>query len=108
MSRPLRISYKNAFYQITSKGHRKKIFYDDKDKRTFIHKLDETFQKYFITCYAYCLMDNHYHLFLKTTKPNISQALHYLNTSYANWFRIRYRLAGSVFQGRFKSILVDA
>jgi putative transposase len=53
-------------------------------------------------------MDNHYHLFLKTTKPNISQALHYLNTSYANWFRIRYQLTGSVFQGRFKSILVDA
>ena len=109
MTRPLRISYKNAFYHITSRGHRKeKIFYDDKDKRTFIRKLDETFQKYTITCYAYCLMDNHYHLFLKTTKPNISQALHYLNTSYANWFRIRYQLAGSVFQGRFKSILVDA
>ncbi len=53
-------------------------------------------------------MDNYYHLFLKTTKPNISQALHYLNTSYANWFCIRYQLAGSVFQGRFKSILVDA
>lgn len=109
MSRPLRISYNNAFYHITSRGHRKeKIFYDDKDKRRFIRKLDETFQKYAITCYAYCLMDNHYHLFLKTTKPNISQALHYLNTSYANWFRIRYQLAGSVFQGRFKSILVDA
>ena len=109
MSRPLRISYQNAFYHITSRGHRKeKIFYDDKDKRTFIRKLNEAFQKYAITCYAYCLMDNHYHLFLKTTKPNISQALHYLNTSYANWFRIRYQLAGSVFQGRFKSILVDA
>jgi len=109
MSRPLRISYKNAFYHITSRGHRKeKIFYDDKDKRIFIRKLDETFQKYTITCYAYCLMDNHYHLFFKTTKPNISQALHYLNTSYANWFHIRYQLTGSVFQGRFKSILVDA
>ena len=109
MSRPLRISYQNAYYHITSRGHRKeKIFYDDKDKRTFIRKLSETFQKYGITCYTYCLMDNHYHLFLKTPKPNISLALHYLNTSYANWFRIRYQLAGSVFQGRFKSILVDA
>jgi len=69
MSRPLRISYKNAYYHITSRGHRKeKIFYDDKDKRIFIRKLDETFQKYSITCYAYCLMDNHYHLFIKTKK----------------------------------------
>jgi len=109
MSRPVRISYQNAFYHITSRGHRKeKIFYDDKDKRTFLRKLEETFQKYTITCYAYCLMENHYHLFLKTTKPNISQAIHYLNTSYANWFGIRYQLAGSVFQGRFQSILIDA
>ncbi len=109
MARPLRISYENAIYHITSRGHRKeKIFYDGADRRTFLRKLNETFQKYDITCYAYCLMDNHYHLFIKTTKPNISQALHYLNTSYANWFRTCYSLTGSVFQGRFNSILIDA
>jgi len=70
--------------------------------------LDETLLKYTITCYAYCLMDNHYHLFIKTAQPNLSQAIHYLNGSYANWFRTQYQLTGSVFQGRFKSILVDA
>ena len=93
MPRPLPISYKNAFYHITSRGHRKeKIFYDDKDKKTFIQRLDEAFRKYDITCYAYCLMDNHYHLFIKTAKPNISLVLDYLNTSYANWFYTRYQL----------------
>jgi REP element-mobilizing transposase RayT len=109
MSRPLRIAYENAFYHITSRGHRKEnIFLDEKDKKVFTQKLDETLTKYVITCYTYCLMDNHYHLFIKTAKPNISQALHYLNSSYANWFRTRYQLTGSVFQGRYKSILVDA
>jgi len=33
--------------------------------------------------------------------------MHYLNASYANWFRARYKLVGTVFQGRYKSILVD-
>ncbi|HER24088.1 MAG TPA: chromosomal replication initiator DnaA [Candidatus Atribacteria bacterium] len=109
MSRPLRIAYENALYHITSRGQRREnIFFDDKDKNTFIRKSDETFTKYGITCYAYCLMDNHYHLFIKTAKPNLSQALHYLNTSYANWFGSRYQMIGSLFQGRFKSILVDA
>jgi len=90
MSRPLPISPKNAFYPITSRGHRKeKILYDDKDKKTFIQKIVETFQEYDITCYAYCLMDNHYHLFIKTAQPNISLVLPYLNTSYANWFPTR-------------------
>ena len=83
MSRPLPISPKNAFYHISSRGHRKeKILYEDKDKKTFIQKLDETFQEYDITCYAYCLMDNHYHLFIKTAKPNISLILHYLSCKY--------------------------
>jgi putative transposase len=53
-------------------------------------------------------MDNPYHLFLKTANPIISQALHSLNASDANWFRTRYQLSGSIFQGRFTSLLVDA
>jgi len=109
MVRPLRLSFENAFYHITSRGHRKeKIFYDDKDKKVFIRKLSETLLRYSITCYTYCLMDNHYHLFIKTALPNLSQSIHYLNGSYANWFRTRYQLTGSIFQGRFKSILVEA
>jgi len=70
MARPLRLSFENAFYHITARGHRKeKIFCDDKDKKSFIRKLSEALLKYTITCYAYCLMDNHYHLFIKTAQP---------------------------------------
>jgi len=64
--------------------------------------------KYTMTCRAYCLMDNHYLLFIETTKPNLSQGIHYLNSSYTNWFRNKHRIIGPLFQGRFKSILVDA
>jgi REP element-mobilizing transposase RayT len=53
-------------------------------------------------------MDNHYHLFIKTTKPNLSQGIHYLNSAYVNWFRNKHQIIGPLFQGRFKSILVDA
>ncbi len=64
--------------------------------------------KYSMICYAYCLMDNHYHLFIKTTQPNLSQGIHYLNSAYSNWFRNKHQIIGPIFQGRFKSILVDA
>ncbi len=53
-------------------------------------------------------MDNHYHLFIKTNKPNLSQGIHYLNSSYTNWFRNKHQIIGPLFQGRFKSILIDA
>ena len=108
MVRPLRLSFENAFYHITARGNRReKIFYSDQDKKVFLEKLKETLIKYSIICYAYCLMDNHYHLFIKTPQPNLSQGIHYLNASYANWFRSKYKTNGPLFQGRYKSLLVD-
>lgn len=108
MSRPLRISFDNAVYHITARGNRKeKIFYSDDDRRVFLQKMDQTFLKYSFLCYAYCLMDNHYHLFIKTSLGNISQGMHYLNASYANYFTAKYKINGPLFQGRYKSLLVD-
>ncbi len=108
MARPLRLSFEDAVYHITARGNRREnIFYSDKDRLVFLEKLKETFQKYSIICYAYCLMDNHYHLFIKTPHANISEGMHYLNTSYTNWFKAGHKIVGVIFQGRYKSILVD-
>jgi len=109
MTRPLRLSFENAFYHITSRGNRReKIFCSDQDKEVFLKRLEEMLIKYSMICQTYCLMDNHYHLFIKTNQPNLSQGIHYLNSSYANWFRNKHQVIGPIFQGRFKSILVDA
>ena len=108
MARPLRLAFEDACYHITSRGNRREnIFYTDNDKSVFLEKLNETFNKYSIVCYAYCLMDNHYHLFVRTPGANISQAMHYLNTSYTNWFKAEHEIIGSVLQGRYKSMLVE-
>jgi REP element-mobilizing transposase RayT len=109
MVRPLRLSFENTFYHITTRGNRgEKIFYSPQDKEVFLKRLKEMLVKYTMTCHAYCLMEHHYHLFIKTTKPNLSQGIHYLNSAYANWFRNKHQIIGPLFQGRFKSILVDA
>ncbi|MEW6053516.1 MAG: transposase [Nitrospirota bacterium] len=108
MARPLRLSFENAVYHITVRGNRREpVFHDDEDRQTFLRKINETCLKYSFVCFAYCLMDNHYHLFLKTPLANISEGMHYLNTSYVNWFKARHKLVGVVFQGRYKSLLVD-
>ena len=108
MTRPLRISFEGAVYHVMARGNRRDpIFHTDRDKQIFTAKMSETFQKYSIICYAYCLMEKHYHIFFMTPLGNISAAMHYLNSSYANWFRTKYGIVGNVFQGRFKSILVD-
>ena len=57
--------------------------------------------------HAYTLMGNHYHLLIETPTGNASQALQWLNTSFAVWFKARHGLAGALFQARFKSIPVE-
>ncbi|VAX27568.1 hypothetical protein MNBD_NITROSPIRAE02-242 [hydrothermal vent metagenome] len=108
MARPLRLSFENAVYHITARGNRKEnIFYGDDDRRIFLDKTGEVCDKYSFVCYAYCLMDNHYHLFIKTPLANISEGMHYLNASYTNWFKAKHKVVGVVFQGRYKSIVVE-
>lgn len=108
MSRPLRIQYRGASYHITCRGIRKDpIYFADRDRLEFIEKMNETAAKYSLIIYAYCLMPNHYHLFLQTPLANLSEGIHQLNGAYASWLRCKRKLVGHVFQGRFKSILVE-
>lgn len=108
MSRPLRIEFEGAFYHVLSRGQRSEnIFYSDKDRKKFLEKLEECVEKFKITIHAYVLMDNHYHLLIETPFANLSKAMHYINASYSNWFKTKHQLVGSIFQGRFKSILVQ-
>jgi len=108
MARPLRLQYPGALYHVLNRGHRKeKIFYHDNDRAKFLEKLLEVKNKFNLAVYSYCLMDNHFHLLLETPEGNLSKAMHAFLSSYANWFRIKYKLVGSVFQSRYRSIIVE-
>jgi len=58
-------------------------------------------------CHAYCLMDNHYHLMIETPQANLSRGMGQLNGIYTQRFNRKHGRVGHVYQGRFKSILVD-
>jgi putative transposase len=52
-------------------------------------------------------MDNHYHLLIETPDGNLSKGMHLLNGIYTQKFNQIHGRVGHVFQGRFKSILVE-
>ena len=108
MARPYRIQSENCFYHITSRGdNRKKIYLSEYDYCKFLEYLKEAKEKYKYYLYAYCLMTNHYHLLIETTKSNISKIMHYINGSYTTYYNIKRHRCGHLFQGRYKSIVVD-
>jgi len=57
MSRPLRIQYPNAVYHVMNRGtNRRPIFLAAKDYRNFLDVLEQSWQRWKIDVYAYCLI----------------------------------------------------
>lgn len=108
MARPLRLEYPGALYHVTSRGNAQAdIFCCDDDREHFVALLgDEVRQQQWI-CYAWCLMDNHYHFLVETPEANLSRGMQRLNGRYTQSFNRRHERVGHVFQGRYKAILVE-
>jgi putative transposase len=108
VSRPLRLEFEGAVWHVTSRGNeRRPVFRDDRDREAFLSILGRAAGLYRWRLHAYVLMRNHYHLLLETPEPTLSRGMRQLNGLYTQAFNRRHRRAGHVFQGRFKSILVE-
>ena len=108
MARPLRLEFSGALYHLTARGNaRASIFSDDEDRRLFLELLGKEIAQQGWQCYAYCLMDNHYHLLIETPEANLIAGMRRFNGVYTQAFNRRHGRIGHVFQGRYKSILVD-
>ncbi len=109
MARPLRVEYPGAFYHVMNRGNAgEDVFINQRDKEKFTEYLAKLVERFSIIIHTYCLMSNHYHLLLETPLPNLSLAMQWLNVSYAAYHNRKRNRSGHVFQGRFKSLLVDA
>jgi len=108
MARPLRIQFPGALYHVTARGNAKKnIFLNKDDFNDFLTILCKVTKRYHLILHSYCLMHNHYHLLLETPEGNLSQGIRQLNGTYTQHFNKKYQTVGHLFQGRFKSILVE-
>lgn len=108
MARPLRIEFPGALYHVISRGNaRQPIFLDAPDRRSFLRLLGEVVSQFRWECYAYCLMENHYHLVFETPEANLSRGMRQLNGIYGQRFNRRHDRVGHLFQGRYKGILVE-
>jgi len=108
MARPYRLQGENCFYHITSRGDdRKKIYISEYDFKKFLEYLLKAKERFSFYLYAYVLMPNHYHLLIETMTPNLSRIMQYLNTAYTTYYNVKRKRCGHLFQGRYKSILVD-
>jgi REP element-mobilizing transposase RayT len=101
--------YPGAFYHVTCRGNeRKEIFLDDKDRSLFLDKLLLSCNIFNVPVLSYVLMNNHFHMLLTTPDGNLSDFMRHFNISYTSSFNRRHKRVGHLYQGRYKSFLVDA
>ncbi|MGH8401308.1 MAG: transposase [Gammaproteobacteria bacterium] len=86
---------------------RQTIFRTISDRNEFLDGLKRVCYRFDWRVWAYCLMDNHYHLLVETVQPTLSRGMRQLNGIYTQTFNRRHSRTGHVFQGRYKSLLID-
>jgi len=104
MARGVRLISEIGLYHVTLRGVAQQvIFYEDFERIMFLKKLEyyscEEFQ-----VLAYCLMDNHIHMVVKTSK--LSEYLKCIGISFVIWYNTNYERTGHLFQNRFSSEII--
>jgi len=89
--------------------NRAAVFIDDEDRTRYIELLDAALGTLGIGIHAYVLMTNHVHLLVSAPMAgSLSRAMCRLGPRYVPEFNRKYRRSGTLWEGRFKSCLVDS
>jgi len=108
VARRLRIEYAGALHHVINRGnYRRDLFADEKVAEAFVRTLFEAAGKFGWRVQAYVLMSNHFHLAVATPEPTLGEGMHWLQSTMATWFNRLRGENGHLFQGRYKSLLIE-
>lgn len=108
MARKLRLEFPGACYHVLNRGnYRSDLFATDGAKGAFEQCLFDACTKSKWLLHAYVVMRNHYHLAIETPEGNLVSGMQWLQATFANRFNRLRGERGHLFQGRYKSLLVE-
>ena len=100
--------FEDAIYHLCARGNaRQPVFRDEPDCDRFLKLLSESAQRFEAAILCFVLMGNHFHLVAQTHRPNLRHWMHWAAGCLHGLFNRRHRSSGHLFQGRYKSFLVQ-
>lgn len=110
MARLPRLYIEGCAQHVIQRGNnREACFYDERDYKAYLSFLNEAAYQYEVAIHAFVLMTNHTHLL---ATPNDSQGIarmmQALGRKYVQYFNYTYDRTGTLWEGRYKSTLVDS
>jgi putative transposase len=98
-----------GIYHIINRGNfRMQVFDDAEDYTYFLELLKTGMKKEDVELHAYCLMPNHFHLLLVPQREgSLSRLMQWVMTSHVRYYHKKNKTSGHVWQGRYKSFIVE-
>lgn len=108
LPRDNRIIFEGAIYHVYQRGNNKEFIFRNSKHKVFILKQIKEYNKCFdFELLAYVIMDNHYHLLIKTNKVPINQIMFNINNVIGKYLNRELERTGHLFENRYKSKLVE-
>ena len=109
MARKPRFNIVGIPQHIIQRGNnRAACFYNEEDYRFYLKCLEESAEKFNCLIHAYVLMTNHVHILATPQqKYSVSQMMQSIGRKYVRYINTSYQRSGTLWEGRFKSSLVD-
>ena len=108
MPRILRTTLPDGYFHVTARGvERRPVYLDADDYRTFLALFAAAVRRHGWDVWGFCLMPNHYHAVLESTREGLSAGAQWLNGVYAQTFNGRHGRWGHLFGARFASWVID-
>jgi putative transposase len=110
MARLPRLVIPQQPHHVIQRGNdRQLIFREPEDYQRFLGWLKESAKDFKVAIHAYVLMPNHLHLLASPgDHGGLAQTMQRVGRYYVPWFNNKYERYGSLFQGRFKTSLIDS
>lgn len=110
MARMPRIEFAGIPQHIVQRGNdRQPCFLTDADRHRYLRGLQEAALDHECRIHAYVLMTNHVHLLATpVTVGGVSRMMQQLGRGYVTYFNTAHHRTGTLWEGRFKSSLVDS
>ena len=109
MPRTGRLLLDGGIYHVLARGNNgQRIFHAIEDYRTYLNLLVKQKHDQRLKLYHFVLMPNHVHLIVEAAEgASLSKAMLKINLGYSLYYRRRRQYQGHLWQGRFKSLLID-
>lgn len=106
MGRTKRLWHPDYFDHVVVRGNnRQVIFAEQQDFAEFFRALHYVYDQYPFELIAFCLMNNHYHLLIRSETP-LSKTMMLLNRRYSDYYKKKYHYTGHLYENRYYSDMV--